>query len=84
MWEFINRKGVCNYCATILVDISKYSTKGLKRSQTSTVKIVALLLNAEESDDIRAAIMTAIIRPTNPTGRTFRTSLESKTNDHQC
>ena len=57
------------------------STLGLKRSHTSTVKMVALLLNAEESEDIRAAIMTAIIRPTIPTGRTFRTSLESKNND---
>ena len=47
----------------------------LKRSHTSTVKIVALLLNADERDDIRAAIMTAIIKPTNPIGSTFRTSL---------
>ena len=46
------------------------------RNQTSTVKIVALLLNADESDDIRAAIITAIITPTNPTGSTFNTSLE--------
>ena len=70
---------------TISVYITKYtcSTIGLKRSQTSTVKMVALLLNAEESDDIRAAIMTAIIRPTIPTGRTFRTSLRSKKDDHQ-
>ena len=70
---------------TISVYITKYtcSTIGLKRSQTSTVKMVALLLNAEESDDIRAAIMTAIIRPTIPTGRTFRTSLRSKKDDHR-
>ena len=60
------------------------STLGLKRSQTSTVKMVALLLNAEESEDIRAAIMTAIIRPTIPIGRMFRTSLESKNNNRQC
>ena len=63
---------------------ARASTIGLKRSHTSTVKMVALLLNAEESEDIRAAIMTAIIRPTIPIGRTFRTSLESKNNDCQC
>ena len=74
-----------NYCATIIsVHKQSISTSVLKRSQTSTVKMVALLLNAEESDDMRAAIMTAIIRPTSPTGRTFRTSLESKTKDRQC
>ena len=50
-------------------------TCGLKRSQTSTVKMVELLLNAEESEDIRAAIITAIIKPTNPTGSTLRTNL---------
>ena len=51
-------------------------TMGLKRNHTSTVKMVALLLNADERDDIRAAIITAIIKPTNPIGSTFRTSLQ--------
>jgi hypothetical protein len=37
--------------------------------------MVALLLKAEDKDDIRAAIMTAIIRPTRPDGNTFSTSL---------
>ena len=46
------------------------------RNHTSTVKIVALLLNADESDDIRAAIITAIIVPTSPTGSKFNTSLQ--------
>jgi hypothetical protein len=40
--------------------------------------MVALLLKAEHKDDIRAAIMTAIIRPTRPDGNTFRTSLSKK------
>ena len=51
-------------------------TWGLKRSHTSTVKMVELLLKAEEREDMRAAIMTAIIKPTNPTGSTFRTNLK--------
>ena len=34
-------------------------------SQISIVKIVLLLLKTDVSDDIRAAIMTAIIRPVN-------------------
>lgn len=50
-------------------------TCGLIRSQTSTVKIVALLLNAEDREDITAAIITAIMRPTIPVGRMFNTSL---------
>ena len=50
-------------------------TFGLNLSHTSTVKTVALLLNADERDDIKAAIITAIIKPTKPVGRTFRTSL---------
>ena len=53
-------------------------TFGLNLSHTSTVKIVALLLNADERDDIKVAIITAIIKPTKPTGRTFKTSLEQK------
>ena len=53
-------------------------TFGLTLSHTSTVKMVALLLKADESDDIKAAIITAIINPTRPTGRIFRTSLENK------
>jgi hypothetical protein len=40
--------------------------------------MVALLLKAEDKDDIRAAIMTAIIRPTRPVGNTFSTSLVMK------
>ena len=56
--------------------LQKKPTLGLMRNQTSTVKIVALLLNADESDDIRAAIITAIITPTSPTGSTFNTNLE--------
>jgi len=50
-------------------------TCGLNKIQTSTVKIVALLLKADDNDDIRAAIMTAIIKPTKPTGSIFNTSL---------
>ena len=57
-------------------------TFGLKRSHTSTVKIVALLLKADESDDIKAAIITAIITPTNPMGRTFRTNLQQNNNNY--
>ena len=34
------------------------------KSQMSMVKMVLLLLNTDVSDDIRAAIMTAIMRPT--------------------
>ena len=46
--------------------------------------MVALLLKAEEREDISAAIITAIIRPTNPVGRTLRTSLlrKKKTNQY--
>jgi len=51
-------------------------TCGLSRSQTSTVNMVALLLNAEDKDDMTAAIITAIIRPTMPVGRMFNTSLQ--------
>ena len=53
-------------------------TWGLSRSHTSTVKIVALLLNAEDSDDMTAANMTAIIKPTIPVGRMFKTSLQTQ------
>jgi len=34
------------------------------------------LLNAEESDDMRAAIITANINPTRPDGKIFNTSLK--------
>lgn len=54
----------------------KMFTRGLKRSHTSTVKMVPLLLNTEEREDIRAAIITAIINPTNPIGNTLRTNLK--------
>lgn len=54
-------------------------TFGLNIIHTSTVKIVALLLKADDKDDMRAAIMTAIIKPTRPVGRTFKTSLKKKT-----
>lgn len=53
---------------------------GLNISHTSTVKIVALLLKADDRDDMRAAIITAIINPTRPVGRTFNTSLKKKCN----
>ena len=46
----------------------------------STVKIVLELLNAEERDDMRAAIITANIKPTAPDGRMFRTSLKKGEN----
>jgi len=52
-------------------------TCGRNRTQTSTVKMVALLLNADDNDDINAAIITAIIKPTRPTGRMFSTSLKT-------
>lgn len=38
--------------------------------------MVALLLNAEDKDDMTAAIITAIIKPTMPVGRMFNTSLQ--------
>lgn len=53
-------------------------TRRRSNSQTSTVKMVALLLKAEDKDDMRAAIMTAIIKPTRPVGNTFSTSLQNK------
>jgi len=40
--------------------------------------MVALLLNAEDREDMTAAIITAIIKPTNPVGRMFRTSLQKQ------
>lgn len=62
--------------APFKMDQRKMLTRGLKRSHTSTVKMVPLLLNTEERDDIRAAIITAIINPTNPIGNTLRTNLK--------
>lgn len=52
------------------------------RNHTSTVKMVPLLLNTDEREDIRAAIITAIIKPTNPVGSTLRTSLEINFNSY--
>ena len=43
--------------------------------QTSMVKIVEELLNIEVSDDIRAAIITANMRPFRPDGISSSTSL---------
>ena len=40
--------------------------------------MVALLLNAEERDDMTAAIITANISPTIPVGRMFNTNLPGK------
>ena len=40
--------------------------------------MVALLLNAEERDDMTAAIITANISPTIPVGRMFNTNLPDK------
>ena len=40
--------------------------------------MVALLLNAEERDDMTAAIITANISPTIPVGRMFNTNLLGK------
>ena len=54
------------------------TTCGLSLSHTSTVKMVALLLNAEERDDMTAAIITANISPTIPVGRMFNTNLPGK------
>ena len=62
--------------ARMVESLKSTHTWGLKRSHTSTVKMVELLLKAEEREDIRAAIITAIIKPTNPTGSTFRTNLK--------
>ena len=39
--------------------------------------MVALLLKAEDNDDMSAAIMTANISPTRPVGSTFNTNLTS-------
>lgn len=61
---------------TKLIYTADIITCGLSRSQTSTVNMVALLLNAEDKDDMTAAIITAIIRPTMPVGRMFNTSLQ--------
>ena len=58
-------------------------TFGLKRSHTSTVNIVALLLNADESEDINAAIMTAIMTPTRPMGSTLSTNLSVRTETYE-
>ena len=70
----------CNNTATCIV-----LTFGRKRSHTSTVKMVALLLKAEDNEDIKAAIMTAIIRPTTPMGRTLSTSLQQqKSGSNSC
>ena len=76
--NFKNKKMVLEIAsqAPFKMDQRKMFTRGLKRSHTSTVKMVPLLLNTEERDDIRAAIITAIINPTNPIGNTLRTNLK--------
>ena len=54
---------------------------GLNSLQMSMVKMVLELLKAEDSEDMRAAIMTASISPTSPVGRISNTSLCDKINE---
>ena len=58
----------CSFC----------DARGLKIFQMSTVKMVLELLKADESDDIRAAIITASIKPTAPEGKISKTNLAKK------
>ena len=54
---------------------SRSDALGLNSFQISIVKMVLELLNADDNDDMRAAIITASIRPTAPVGRMFSTNL---------
>lgn len=57
----------CFYLPTTMSSLSDACR--LMRSQMSIVKRVLLLLNIEVRDDMRAAIITAIIRPRIPAGK---------------
>ena len=61
------------------ISCSLCDARGLKTFQISTVKMVLELLKADESEDMRAAIITANIKPTAPVGRMSKTNLKKKT-----
>lgn len=60
-------QGQCLYLPTTMSSLSDACR--LMRSQMSIVKRVLLLLNIEVREDMRAAIITAIIRPRIPAGK---------------
>lgn len=67
MYVYEEKLAHCLYLPTTMSSLSDACR--LMRSQMSIVKRVLLLLNIEVREDMRAAIITAIIRPRIPAGK---------------